>query len=122
MRALFSGQHGAGKTLASEVVAAHLPRGLRDLDLGDVLSKYSGETEKNLWRVFNETEALDFFLLFDEANAILGRRTEVRNARNRYANLKADYLLQRIENYWGFVVLATNLRGSIDFALNAAWP
>jgi AAA+ superfamily predicted ATPase len=114
--ALFTGPSGTGKTMAAGVLAADLGLELYRVDLSVVLSKYIGETEKNLARVFAAAEAVDAVLFFDEADALFGKRTEVRDAHDRYANLEVAYLLQRIEEHDGVVVLATNLRKNVDEA------
>jgi hypothetical protein len=112
--ALFAGESGTGKTLAAEVVAAELGLDLYVIDLATVVDKYIGETEKNLDRVFKEAHRVNGVLLFDEADAIFGKRSEVRDARDRYANLEVAYLLQRMERFDGLAVLTTNLRANLD--------
>jgi SpoVK/Ycf46/Vps4 family AAA+-type ATPase len=114
--ALFVGPPGTGKTLAAEVVAADLHLDLFTVDLSTVVSKYLGETEKNLARVFEEAEAGHCVLFFDEADALFGKRTKVRDAHDRYANIETSYLLRRLEEFDGIVVLATNLRENMDDA------
>jgi MoxR-like ATPase len=114
--ALFSGQSGTGKTLAAEIVAAHLDLELYRVDLAGVVSKYIGETEKNLRSVFDAAERCGAVLFFDEADALFGRRTEVRDSHDRYANIEVDYLLQRMEAYRGLAILATNRRQALDRA------
>ena len=114
--ALFSGQSGTGKTLAAEIVAAHLELELYRVDLAGVVSKYIGETEKNLRSVFDAAERCGAVLFFDEADALFGRRTEVRDSHDRYANIEVDYLLQRMESYRGLAILATNRRQALDRA------
>jgi len=114
--ALFAGAPGTGKTMAAEIVAGSLGLDLYRIDLSSVVSKYIGETEKNLERIFRAADQGDAVLLFDEADAIFGKRSEVRDARDRYANVEVAYLLQRLENYEGLAVLTTNLRGNIDEA------
>jgi len=114
--ALFSGPPGTGKTLAAEVVAAELHLDLYKVDLAGVVSKYVGETEKNLSRIFQEAETSNAILFFDEADALFGKRTKVSDAHDRYANIETSYLLQRMEAYEGIVVLATNLRENMDEA------
>ena len=116
MRTLFSGPHGTGKTLASEVVA-RLDVDLYSVALDAVVSKYIGKTEKNLKRAFLRPKRSTWSFFFDEANALLGKRTEVGEVCNRYSNLKADYLHQGIEECKGIVLLATNIRENIDSAL-----
>ncbi len=112
--ALFAGPSGTGKTLAAEVIAGDLGVDLYKVDLANMVSKYIGETEKNLARVFDAAEASRVALFFDEADALLGRRSEVSDAHDRYANIEVSYLLQRLERYEGLVVLATNLAKNID--------
>ncbi|NJD29240.1 MAG: ATP-binding protein, partial [Chloroflexi bacterium] len=114
--ALFAGESGTGKTLAAEVVAAHLGLDLYVIDLSTVIDKYIGETEKNLDRIFAEADRVNGVLLFDEADAIFGKRSEVRDARDRYANVEVAYLLQRMERFDGLAVLTTNLRANLDEA------
>ena len=114
--ALFSGPSGTGKTLAAEVIAGDLGLDLYKVDLSAVVSKYIGETEKNLSRIFDAAGAGDLVLFFDEADALFGKRTEVSDAHDRYANIEVAYLLQRLEPYDGLVVLATNLQRNIDQA------
>ncbi len=114
--ALFAGPPGTGKTMAAEIVAGSLGLDLYRIDLSAVVSKYIGETEKNLERIFQAADQGDAVLLFDEADAIFGKRSEVRDARDRYANVEVAYLLQRLEVYEGLAVLTTNLRGNIDEA------
>jgi SpoVK/Ycf46/Vps4 family AAA+-type ATPase len=113
---LFSGPPGTGKTMAAEVLAHELDVDLYKIDLSGVVSKYIGETEKNLARIFAEASSGNAILFFDEADALFGKRTEVSDAHDRYANIETSYLLQRIEEYEGVVVLATNLRQNIDEA------
>ena len=112
--ALFSGGPGTGKTLAAHVVADTLGLDLMQVDLSTVVSKYIGETEKNLERIFAEAESLNAVLFFDEADSLFGSRSEVKDARDRYANQEIAYLLQRMEHFDGITVLATNLRGNLD--------
>jgi ATPase family associated with various cellular activities (AAA) len=114
--ALFAGASGTGKTLAAEVLARELQLDLYRIDLSQVVSKYIGETEKNLRRVFTAAEAGGAILLFDEADALFGKRSEVKDSHDRYANIEVSYLLQRMEAYRGLAILTTNLRGSIDSA------
>ena len=113
---LFTGPSGTGKTLAAEVVAHALELDLYRIDLSTIVSKYIGETEQNLDRLFDAASAGNAVLFFDEADSVFGKRSEVRDARDRYANLEVSYLLQRLEGYDGVVVLATNLPGNIDDA------
>jgi hypothetical protein len=111
---MFAGESGTGKTLAARVVARDLGLDLFRIDLATVVSKYIGETEKNLDRIFAAAEGSNAVLLFDEADALFGKRSEVRDAHDRYANVEVAYLLQRIEGYAGAVILTTNLRQNID--------
>lgn len=111
---LFAGPTGTGKTLAAEVLANHLQLDLYRIDLSQTVSKYIGETERNLSRIFEAAEAGGAVLLFDEADALFGRRSEVKDSHDRYANLEVSYLLQRMETYHGLAVLTTNLKDSLD--------
>ncbi len=113
---LFAGAPGTGKTMAAEVMAGELGLDLYKIDLSTVISKYIGETEKNLERIFNEAEASNAILFFDEADALFGKRSEVRDSHDRYANVEISYLLQRMEAYNGITILATNLRSNLDEA------
>lgn len=114
--ALFSGPSGTGKTLTAEVIAGDLGLDLFKLDLSSVVSKYIGETEKNLEQIFDAASAGNMVLFFDEADSLFGKRSEVRDARDRYANIEVSYLLQRLETYDGLIILATNLEKNIDDA------
>jgi AAA+ superfamily predicted ATPase len=114
--ALFTGPSGTGKTMAAQILAADAGVDLYKIDLSRVVSKYIGETEKNLAAVFDEAEATDAVLLFDEADALFGKRTEVRDSHDRYANVEVDYLLQRVEAHDGTVILTTNLERNVDDA------
>ena len=114
--ALFSGPSGTGKTLAAEVIANELGLDVFKLDLSSVVSKYIGETEKNLELVFDAAGAGNMVLFFDEADALFGKRSEVKDARDRYANIEVSYLLQRLEAYEGLVVMATNFEKNVDEA------
>jgi hypothetical protein len=116
VRALFAGPSGTGKTLAAQALAARLGVPLYRLDLAAVVSKYIGETERNLHRLLAAAEALDTLLLLDEGDALLARRTEVGNAHDRYANLETNFLLQRLETHRGLVLVATNALERIDSA------
>ncbi|MCM2514407.1 ATP-binding protein [Streptomyces griseoincarnatus] len=114
--ALFAGESGTGKTMSAEVVAADLGMDLYVVDLSTVVDKYIGETEKNLERIFTEASAVNAVLLFDEADAIFGKRSEVKDAHDRHANIESAYLLQRMESFDGIAVLTTNLRANLDEA------
>ncbi|MGH8962022.1 MAG: ATP-binding protein [Jatrophihabitantaceae bacterium] len=116
--ALFAGNPGTGKTLAAHVIAEELSVDLFQVELSAVVDKYIGETEKNLEKVFQAAEALDVVLFFDEADALFGSRSEVHDARDRYANQEVSYLLQRMEQFDGITILATNLRGNLDRAFS----
>jgi ATPase family protein associated with various cellular activities (AAA) len=113
---LFAGPSGTGKTMAAEVLAAKLDIPMFRINLSQVVNKYIGETEKNLERVFDAADVSETLLFFDEADALFGRRTEVRDAHDRYANLEISYLLERMERFKGLAVLATNRRGDLDEA------
>ncbi|MGD9535603.1 MAG: ATP-binding protein [Alphaproteobacteria bacterium] len=114
--ALFAGPSGVGKTMAAEVVARELGLDLYRIDLSGIVSKYIGETEKNLRRIFEAAEAAGAVLFFDEADALFGKRSEVKDSHDRYANIEVSYLLQRMESYSGLAVLATNLKNNLDHA------
>ncbi len=114
--ALFAGDSGTGKTMAAEVIANDLRLNLYRIDLSSVVSKYIGETEKNLRRLFDAAEDGGAILFFDEADALFGKRSEVKDSHDRYANIEINYLLQRIEAYRGLAILATNLKSSLDTA------
>ena len=114
--ALFAGDSGTGKTMSAEVIAAELGLDLYKVDLATVVDKYVGETEKNLERIFTEAAGVNAVLLFDEADAVFGKRSEVRDAHDRYANIESAYLLQRMETFDGLAILSTNLRANIDDA------
>ncbi len=114
--ALFHGASGTGKTMAAEVLANELELELYRIDLASVISKYIGETEKNLRRIFYAAESSGAILLFDEADALFGRRSEVKDSRDRHANVEISYLLQRVETYRGLSILTTNLRDALDAA------
>jgi regulator of sigma D len=114
--ALFAGPSGTGKTMAAESIAAQLGRPLLQVDLAAIVSKYIGETEKNLEKVFTQAEASSSLLFFDEADALFGKRSEVKEAHDRYANIEISYLLQRMEQYKGMAILASNLRQHLDDA------
>jgi SpoVK/Ycf46/Vps4 family AAA+-type ATPase len=113
---MFTGSSGTGKTMAAELLAMEQGVDLYKIDLSEVVSKYIGETEKNLRRVFREAEDSNAIIFFDEADALFGKRGEVREARDRWANIEVNFLLQKVEQFNGVVVLATNLRQNIDAA------
>jgi hypothetical protein len=113
---LFSGASGTGKTMAAEVLANELRLDLYRIDLSQVVSKYIGETEKNLRRVFDAAEEGGAILLFDEADALFGKRSEVKDSHDRYANIEVSYLLQRMESYRGLAILTTNMKSALDVA------
>jgi SpoVK/Ycf46/Vps4 family AAA+-type ATPase len=113
---MFSGASGTGKTMAAEVIASELGLDLYKIDLSMVVSKYIGETEKNLNRIFKEAEQSNAILFFDEADALFGKRSEVRDSHDRYANIEISYLLQKMEENEGIVIMATNLSQNIDDA------
>jgi len=130
LSALFAGGSGTGKTMAAEVLGHELELDIFRIDLSAVTSKYIGETEKNLQRIFDAAEVGGTILLFDEADALFGKRTEVKDSRDRYANIEVSYLLQRMEAYQGLAILTSNLKDSIDqaflrripFVLNFPFP
>lgn len=114
--ALFAGESGTGKTMAAEVIANALQLNLYRIDLSAVVSKYIGETEKNLRKLFDAAEDGGAILFFDEADALFGKRSDVKDSHDRYANIEINYLLQRIESYRGLAILATNMKSSLDSA------
>ncbi|HEX9595413.1 MAG TPA: ATP-binding protein, partial [Anaerolineales bacterium] len=116
VNALFAGPSGTGKTMAAEIVANELGLDLYKIDLAGVVSKYIGETEKNLDRIFREAEDANAMLFFDEADALFGKRSAIKDAHDRYANIEISYLLQKMEAYDGLAILATNLRQNLDEA------
>ncbi|MDB6367723.1 ATP-binding protein [Photorhabdus bodei] len=116
--ALFHGESGTGKTMAAEVIAGHLGVDLIKVDLSTVVNKYIGETEKNIARIFDLAETDSGVLFFDEADALFGKRSETKDAQDRHANIEVSYLLQRLEDYPGLVILATNNRSHLDSAFN----
>jgi ATPase family associated with various cellular activities (AAA) len=128
--ALFAGESGTGKTMAAEVIANDLRLNLYRIDLSAVVSKYIGETEKNLRRLFDAAESGGTILFFDEADALFGKRSEVKDSHDRYANIEINYLLQRMEGYGGLAILATNMKGALDqafmrrlrFVVNFSFP
>jgi hypothetical protein len=127
---LFTGDAGVGKTMAAEVIAYHLKLNLYRIDLSAVVSKYIGETEKNLRRLFDAAEGGAAILFFDEADALFGKRSEVKDSHDRYANIEINYLLQRMEAYQGLAILATNMKSALDpafmrrlrFVVNFPYP
>jgi len=116
LNVLFAGPSGTGKTMAAEIMAGELGFDLYKIDLSTIVSKYIGETEKNLDRIFREAQLSNAILFFDEADALFGKRSEVRDSHDRYANIEVAYLLQKMEDYDGVVILATNLRKNMDEA------
>jgi len=116
LAALFAGPSGTGKTLAAEVIASELVLDLFKIDLSGIVSKYVGETEKNLERIFNQARHANAILLFDEADALFGKRSETKDAHDRYANIEISYLLQKVEEYDGVVILTSNLQQNLDEA------
>jgi SpoVK/Ycf46/Vps4 family AAA+-type ATPase len=116
LNALFSGPPGTGKTMTAEVVANELGLDLYKIDLSQIVSKYIGETEKNLNRIFTAAEQTNAILFFDEADALFGKRSEVKDAHDRYANIEIAYLLQKMEEYEGITILTTNLMQNLDDA------
>ncbi|MFY9512623.1 MAG: ATP-binding protein, partial [Rubrivivax sp.] len=115
---LFCGPPGTGKTMAAEALATELALPMVRVDLSQVVNKYIGETEKNLRRIFDAAEAADHLLFFDEADALFGKRTEIKDAHDRYANIEVSYLLERMERFKGLAVLATNRRKDLDEAFS----
>lgn len=113
---LFSGPSGTGKTMSAEIIAKELGQEFYKIDLSGIVSKYIGETEKNLSKIFNEAEATNAILFFDEADALFGKRSEVNSSHDRHANIETAYLLQKMEEYNGIVILATNLDKNMDNA------
>jgi hypothetical protein len=118
LASLFAGESGTGKTLAAEVLAHELGLALYRIDLSAVISKYIGETEKNLRKVFDAAEDIGAILLFDEADALFGKRSEVKDSHDRYANIEVSYLLQRMEAYRGLAILTTNHKTALDTAFS----
>ncbi len=116
LNVLFSGPSGTGKTMAAEIMANQLNLDMYKIDLSTVVSKYIGETEKNLNKIFKEAETSNAILFFDEADALFGKRSEVKDAHDRYANIEIGYLLQKMDEYEGTVILATNMRKNMDDA------
>ncbi|MBI5409498.1 MAG: AAA family ATPase [Nitrospirae bacterium] len=114
---LFSGPGETDKTMAADIIAAELNLGIHRVDLSAVVNKSAGETEKNLNRILKEASSMNAILFFDEADALFGRRAEVKDTHDRFANMEIKYLLQKIEEYEGIVILATNHSKSIDEAL-----
>ncbi len=115
-RTLFYGPPGTGKTSTAALIGRELNKPVYKVDLSMVVSKYIGETEKNLELLFARAEDKDWILFFDEADALFGKRTEVKDSHDRYANQEVSYLLQRMEDYNGLVILATNMKSNIDKA------
>jgi ATPase family associated with various cellular activities (AAA) len=115
-RVLFYGPPGTGKTLTASLLGEEFKKDVYKIDLSQVVSKYIGETEKNLEKVFSKAENKDWILFFDEADALFGKRTNVQSSHDRYANQEVSYLLQRVENYRGLLILASNFKGNLDEA------
>jgi hypothetical protein len=115
-RALFYGPSGTGKTLTATLLGKQFQRDVYRIDLSQVVSKYIGETEKNLEKIFNKAEYKDWILFFDEADALFGKRSNVQNAHDKYANQEVSYLLQRVEDFAGLIILASNFKSNIDQA------
>jgi len=113
---LFTGPDSNGKTLAAETLARSTKKDLYRIDLSQIVSKYIGETEKNLEKIFKKAENKNWILFFDEADALFGKRTNVKDSHDRYANIEINYLLERIENYPGLVILASNVKANLDNA------
>jgi SpoVK/Ycf46/Vps4 family AAA+-type ATPase len=116
MAALFIGESGTGKTMSADIIAGELGLDLYRIDLASVVSKYIGETEKNLEHIFSEATTSNAILFFDEADAIFGKRGEINDSHDRYANLEVSYLLQRMERFEGITILTSNLQTNIDDA------
>jgi SpoVK/Ycf46/Vps4 family AAA+-type ATPase len=114
--ALFAGDPGTGKTMSAEVIAYELGLDMYSVNLATVVDKYVGETEKNLEKIFSEADGVNGVLLFDEADALFGKRSEVKDAHDRYANIEVAFLLQRMESFDGLAILSTNLRSNLDEA------
>lgn len=113
-RALFYGPDGTSRTMTAALLGKYSNKEVYKIDLSSIVSKYIGETEKNLENLFNKADNKDWILFFDEADALFGKRTEVKDAHDKYANQEVAYLLQRIENYDGLTILASNSKGNID--------
>jgi SpoVK/Ycf46/Vps4 family AAA+-type ATPase len=113
---LFFGESGTGKTMAADIIANSLGLDIYKIDLSQVVSKYIGETEKNLALAFKDAESANAILFFDEADALFAKRTQVKDAHDRYANIETGYFLQKLDHYEGIVVLATNLKNNMDLA------
>src|SRR5690606_29518393 len=122
LAALFSGGSGTGKTMSAAIIAAELGLDLWRIDLAATVSKYIGETEKNLDRLFSAAGVGNAILFFDEADALFGKRSEVKDSHDRYANVEIAYLLQRLEDHPGVVILATNLSRNLDAAFLRRLP
>ena len=116
LNVLFVGPSGTGKTMAADVIANELGIDLYKIDLSQVVSKYIGETEKNISQTFQEAKTSNSILFFDEADALFGKRSEVKDAHDRFANIETSYLLQKMEEHEGIVILASNLRNNMDQA------
>jgi SpoVK/Ycf46/Vps4 family AAA+-type ATPase len=118
VKALFAGGSGTGKTMTASVIAQDLALDLYKIDLSSIVSKYIGETEKNLDRIFQAAQSSNAILFFDEADALFGKRSEVKDAHDRYANIEVSYLMQKVEDHEGIVILASNLSKNIDEAFS----
>ena len=116
LNVLFSGPSGSGKTMAAEIIGSALKFDVYRIDLSMVVSKYIGETEKNLKKIFEDTEDMNVVLFFDEVDALFGKRSEVKDAHDRYANIEVNYLLQKMEEHEGIIILATNTNEKMDEA------
>ena len=115
-KALFFGPPGTGKTMAAAVIGNEIKQPVYRIDLSKIVSKYIGETEKNIEKIFQRAEDKNWILFFDEADALFGKRTTVKDAHDKYANQEVSYLLQKIEDYNGLVILSTNMKKNIDSA------
>jgi SpoVK/Ycf46/Vps4 family AAA+-type ATPase len=114
---LFAGESGTGKTMAAQIIANELKLDLYKIDLSSIVSKFIGETEKNISRIFKEAETSNAILFFDEADALFGKRSEIMHAHDRYANIEVSYLLQKLEEHSEIVILASNLAKNVDDAI-----
>lgn len=117
-RVLFHGPPGTGKTLTACLLGKYTNRNVYRIDLSVVVSKYIGETEKNLSRLFDKADKKEWILFFDEADALFGKRTNVSDSHDKYANQEVSYLLQRIESHEGLIILASNMKSNLDTSLS----